>query len=456
MGFPSFRKGVWLVIAWAALAQALFVVSVTAHGGHDSSPSPSDNTSSSESSKPGKRVVAQGKIALGFGMAVLAACCSALGSLLPFYDDLPPRWRIFTRHKPDFQIATSAGFLAASMSFSAGVLLYLSLGDLFPESVDSFTNAAVFDKKNSNMVSTCIFIGVIIIMYTATKLGPRLFRKLKEMRSSSSSLRSSSPKTIDVTTMGQDEEVPQCTCNVPAFNEKATESSVQLQDPTNEAPGAGPPSHHALQQHQGVEIPAALSAHAHNAHISKLIPRTLVLMEGQRHMDSCPCHLYYNERARKEWIAMGYQVTIALCIHNFPEALSTFAASVHSTSLGALYGIALGLHKIPEGLMVSLPIYYATGSRWKAFIIAATANSITQLLGACLGYALFVTYWNEAVNGTLFAVASALLLFTIIKSVMPQCRRYDPDDRYCTLMTFMGLVFLMLVNALFSYAPIDQ
>jgi len=40
---------------------------------------------------------------------------------------------------------------------------------------------------------------------------------------------------------------------------------------------------------------------------------------------------------------------IALAIHNFPEGLATFAATLADTSVGASLGVAIAIHNIPEG-----------------------------------------------------------------------------------------------------------
>lgn len=61
---------------------------------------------------------------------------------------------------------------------------------------------------------------------------------------------------------------------------------------------------------------------------------------------------------------------LAIGIHNFPEGLATFVAALSSPSLGAALAVAIALHNIPEGLCVAMPVYYATGKRWKGFLWA--------------------------------------------------------------------------------------
>ena len=63
-------------------------------------------------------------------------------------------------------------------------------------------------------------------------------------------------------------------------------------------------------------------------------------------------------------------VGLAIAIHNFPEGLATFVATLSSPSLGVALAIAIALHNIPEGVCVAMPVYYATGSKWKGFLWA--------------------------------------------------------------------------------------
>lgn len=61
----------------------------------------------------------------------------------------------------------------------------------------------------------------------------------------------------------------------------------------------------------------------------------------------------------------GVLTAIAIFCHNFPEGLATFVATLADPAVGASVAFAIALHNMVEGVCVALPIYYATGSRWK-------------------------------------------------------------------------------------------
>jgi len=64
----------------------------------------------------------------------------------------------------------------------------------------------------------------------------------------------------------------------------------------------------------------------------------------------------------------GLFTALAIAIHNFPEGLATFVSALQEPSLAIPIVVAIAIHNIPEGIAVSVPIYYATGSKKKAFI----------------------------------------------------------------------------------------
>ncbi len=65
----------------------------------------------------------------------------------------------------------------------------------------------------------------------------------------------------------------------------------------------------------------------------------------------------------------GIFTAMAIAIHNFPEGLATFISALDDVTIAILIAIAIAIHNIPEGISVSVPVYYATGDKKKAFII---------------------------------------------------------------------------------------
>lgn len=67
---------------------------------------------------------------------------------------------------------------------------------------------------------------------------------------------------------------------------------------------------------------------------------------------------------------MGAATALAVAIHDFPEGLITFVAYTDEPAVGIVLaiGIGIGIHNVPEGLCVTMPIYHATDSRWGAFM----------------------------------------------------------------------------------------
>ena len=83
----------------------------------------------------------------------------------------------------------------------------------------------------------------------------------------------------------------------------------------------------------------------------------------------------------------GILTALAIGIHNFPEGLITFVASLNDPKVGAILAVAIGIHNIPEGICVSIPMYYARNSRGKAFGWAFI-SAISEPIGALIGWAI--------------------------------------------------------------------
>lgn len=119
----------------------------------------------------------------------------------------------------------------------------------------------------------------------------------------------------------------------------------------------------------------------------------------------------------------GLLFALAIGVHNFPEGLATFAAGMSSLSVGIPIAIAIALHNIPEGIAVSVPIYYGTGSRKKAFFYSLLAG-IAEPVGALLGLLILLPFLGPTVLALLFAFVAGIMVFISFDELLPMSERW--------------------------------
>ena len=145
-------------------------------------------------------------------------------------------------------------------------------------------------------------------------------------------------------------------------------------------------------------------------------------------------------------LRMGLFTALAITIHNFPEGLATFLAALQNPALGAAIAVAIALHNIPEGISVSVPIYYATGDRKKAFVYSFLSG-LAEPVGAgiaYLGLRLFLSGGiPPQVMGVLFGGVAGIMVYISLDQLLPTSRAYGRGHD-----SLFGLVGGMLVMAL--------
>lgn len=126
---------------------------------------------------------------------------------------------------------------------------------------------------------------------------------------------------------------------------------------------------------------------------------------------------------KKKLLRMGLFSALAIGIHNFPEGLATFVAALHDPALGIAIAVAIAIHNIPEGIAVSVPVYYATGDKKKAFRLSFLSG-IAEPVGALVGYLILLPFLNEVVFGLLFAAVAGIMVFISVDELLPAAREY--------------------------------
>ncbi len=148
-------------------------------------------------------------------------------------------------------------------------------------------------------------------------------------------------------------------------------------------------------------------------------------------------------------LRMGIFTAVAITIHNFPEGLATFIAALKDPHLGLAIAVAVALHNIPEGISVSVPIFYATGSRKRAFTLSFLSG-LAEPAGAAIAYVVLRFFISDPggeipaqLMGILFAAVAGIMVYISLDELLPASRAYGKGHD-----SLLGLIGGMAVMAL--------
>jgi len=136
----------------------------------------------------------------------------------------------------------------------------------------------------------------------------------------------------------------------------------------------------------------------------------------------------------------GIFTAFAIAIHNFPEGLAAFGAALTDVKLGVFTAAAIAMHNIPEGISVSIPIFYATGDRKKAFIWSLLSG-LSEPLGAAVGFTLLLPFLTETLLASLLALVAGIMVYISLDELLPMAHRYGPGH-IVILGVILGMFFI--------------
>lgn len=151
---------------------------------------------------------------------------------------------------------------------------------------------------------------------------------------------------------------------------------------------------------------------------------------------------FTQSKKQQKLLRMGIFTALAISIHNFPEGLATFMSALQDPQIAIAVAIAIAIHNIPEGIAVAMPIYYATGNRKKAFLFSFLSG-LTEPIGALIGYLIFLPIMSDLVFGIVFASVAGIMVFISLDELLPASREYGKP-----YLSMYGLIGGMLIMAL--------
>lgn len=176
--------------------------------------------------------------------------------------------------------------------------------------------------------------------------------------------------------------------------------------------------------------------------IDKLVPSIKNPHEVRRieDMHNLPANIKSNQLLRT-----GMLTALIIAIHNFPEGIATFATALNDIKLGIPIAIAIAIHNIPEGIAVSIPIFYATNDRKKAFLYSFLSG-LAEPLGAILGFLILFPFMNNTVYGILYSLVAGIMVFISLDELLPAAREYGEHHlSIYGLIAGMGIMAISLL-----------
>jgi ZIP family zinc transporter len=119
-------------------------------------------------------------------------------------------------------------------------------------------------------------------------------------------------------------------------------------------------------------------------------------------------------------------IVVGIIIHNIPEGLSVGIATAYSGKDGLATALAISLQDIPEGLVVSLPIYALGGGMGTALTIGFLSGAIEGL------FSLFGFGFMRVFEGSLpvgMGFGGGAMLYITVKEVFPEA--YSEGRVFC-------------------------
>ena len=159
--------------------------------------------------------------------------------------------------------------------------------------------------------------------------------------------------------------------------------------------------------------------------------------------------LKVGETSKKEnkLYKIGIITMLVIMMHNIPEGIATFITTTNNIKLGIVLTIAIALHNIPEGISISIPIYYSTNNKLKAFFYTFISG-ISELFGAIIAYLFLSKVVGDVTLGILYSIIAGMMINIGINELYKESITYNKKNTIIYLI--IGSFIMILNHVLFN------
>lgn len=341
----------------------------------------------------------ENNVGIAFAMVCIAGAASMVGFLAV----------IFLKQ-------SNTVWLSIGLAFAAGLMIFVSLVEILVEGCIGSFEAAGYSEGASIRYAMLLFYAGCTLVF--------VFDKVSKMASPyanlSMQMASRSFKRIKRSFKGKKGDV----------QSSADEKDIECPPPSDDT---------AKQEQDDESIPVDQGATDVGCDVipkdfNSLAPIELDLKREDKdvtHTDDAEL------KKRKILRRMSLLVAVSMAVHNFPEGMAVLLGALKDSKFGATIAIAISVHNIPEGFCIAMPVYYATGSRLKAFFWTLIP-SLAEPLGGMIAYFAFRDAGDLAF-AIAFGLVAGIMVYISVMELLPAAFSFDPNNKYVTVSCLAGM-----------------
>lgn len=154
-----------------------------------------------------------------------------------------------------------------------------------------------------------------------------------------------------------------------------------------------------------------------------------------------------NQKYNSKLFKVGIISMLAIILHNIPEGIATFLASSINSELGISLAIAIAMHNIPEGISISVPIYYSTKSKKKAFLYTFI-SALSEPFGALIAFLFLRNFVSDIFMSILFAIIGGIMIHISFYELLKEANSYN-DKKRLLIFLLIGIIFMSVNHFVF-------